>query len=400
MEFRDNAAITAFRDEVRAFIEHDLTDDERSFEGMGVPGDEALERVYSVRKKLAARGWSAPAWPKEYGGMGATYRQQAVFNEELSYHRVPGPDFIGINYVGPTLMLYGSDEQKKRFLPAILSGEEKWCQGYSEPGSGSDLASLQTRAVVDGDDFVVNGQKIWTSGAHRADWIFLLTRTDPDAPKHRGISYLLADMRSPGITVRPLVNMAGSHEFNEVFFEDLRIPRNQLVGDMNRGWYVGMATMDFERSAIGGVAGNRRDLEDLVEMVRALPGKTPGHIRSEIADRQVEVDVTRMLSVRIIGIQESGGVPNYEASVAKLFTSELNQRMARTAVKALGLSGQAPARRSKRSGSRRTCAPCPRRSPAAPARSSATSWPHAAWGCRGASARYRRAQRTTGTAVG
>jgi alkylation response protein AidB-like acyl-CoA dehydrogenase len=274
--------------------------------------------------------------------MGATYRQQAVFNEELSYHRVPGPDFIGINYVGPTLMLYGSDEQKKRFLPAILSGEEKWCQGYSEPGSGSDLASLQTRAVVDGDDFVVNGQKIWTSGAHRADWIFLLTRTDPDAPKHRGISYLLADMRSPGITVRPLVNMAGSHEFNEVFFEDLRIPRNQLVGDMNRGWYVGMATMDFERSAIGGVAGNRRDLEDLVGMVRALPGKTPGHIRSEIADRQVEVDVTRMLSVRIIGIQESGGVPNYEASVAKLFTSELNQRMARTAVKALGLSGQAP----------------------------------------------------------
>jgi alkylation response protein AidB-like acyl-CoA dehydrogenase len=332
----------AFRDEVRAFIEHDLSEDERSFEGMGIPGDEALERVYSVRRKLAARGWSAPAWPREYGGMGATYRQQAVFNEELSYHRVPGPDFIGINYVGPTLMLYGSDEQKRRFLPAILSGEEKWCQGYSEPGSGSDLASLQTRAVVDGDDFVVNGQKIWTSGAHRADWIFLLTRTDPDAPKHRGISYLLADMRSPGITVRPLVNMAGSHEFNEVFFEDLRIPRNQLVGDMNRGWYVGMATMDFERSAIGGVAGNRRDLEDLVEMVRALPGETPGHIRHEIADRRVEVDVTRMLSVRIIGIQESGGVPNYEASVAKLFTSELNQRMARTAVKALGLSGQAP----------------------------------------------------------
>ena len=342
MEFRDSPAITAFRDEVRSFIEHDLTDEERTSEGMGMPGDDALERVYAVRRKLAARGWSAPAWPKEYGGMGATYRQQAVFNEELSYHRVPGPDFIGINYVGPTLMLYGTDEQKKRYLPPILSGEEKWCQGYSEPGSGSDLASLQTRAVVDGDDFVVNGQKIWTSGAHRADWIFLLTRTDPDAPKHRGISYLLADMRSPGITVRPLVNMAGSHEFNEVFFEDLRVPRSQLVGDMNRGWYVGMATMDFERSAIGGVAGNRRDLEDLVDMVKALPSGTPGHVRNEIADRQVEVDVTRMLSLRIIGIQESGGVPNYEASAAKLFTSELNQRMARTAVKALGLAGQAP----------------------------------------------------------
>ncbi len=342
MDFRDTTEITEFRDEVRSFINNDLTAEERSTDAMGIANDEAMARVMSVRSKLARRGWSAPAWPKEYGGMGATFRQQAVFNEELSYNRVPGPDFIGINYVGPTLMLYGTDEQKKRFLPAILSGEEKWCQGYSEPGSGSDLASLQTRAVVDGDDFVVNGQKIWTSGAHRADWIFLLARTDPDAPKHRGISYLLADMRSPGITVRPLVNMAGSHEFNEVFFEDLRVPRSQLIGDMNRGWYVGMATMDFERSALGGNAANRRDLEDLVEVAKARPGGLDSQHRSELADRQVEVEVTRLLSLRIIGIQESGGVPNHEASIAKLFTSELSQRLARTAVRILGMDGQAP----------------------------------------------------------
>ncbi|MCA9829304.1 MAG: acyl-CoA dehydrogenase family protein [Dehalococcoidia bacterium] len=342
MEFRDNAAIASFRDEVRDWINNDLSAEEREFDDFGMSPDDSYQRVLAVRKKLSAKGWAAPAWPKEYGGMGASVRQQAVFNEELSYNRVPGPDFIGINYVGPTLMLYGTPEQKSRFLPKILSGDEKWCQGYSEPGSGSDLASLQTRAVLDGDEFVVNGQKIWTSGAHRADWIFLLVRTDPDAPKHRGISYLLADMKSPGIQVRPLVNMAGSHEFNEVFFEDLRIPRDQLVGEMNRGWYVGMATMDFERSAIGGVAGNRRDLEDIVDEVKARGQAVTPAARMEVADRRVEVDVTRMLSQRIISIQESGNVPNYEASIAKLFTSELNQRMARTAMHVLGLDGQAP----------------------------------------------------------
>ena len=308
MEFREKPAIAAFREEVRSWIKNDLNEDERSIEAPGLTPDESYKRILAVRKKLSAKGWAAPAWPKEFGGMGATFRQQAVFNEELSYHRVPGPDFIGINYVGPTLMLYGTDEQKQRFLPAILAGDEKWCQGYSEPGSGSDLASLQTRAVVDGDDFVVNGQKIWTSGAHRADWIFMLTRTDPDAPKHRGISYLLADMRSPGITVRPLVNMAGSHEFNEVFFEDLRIPRAQIVGEMNRGWYVGMATMDFERSAIGGVAGNRRDLEDLVDEVKARLGGVSGSNRGEVADRRIEIEVTRLLSLRILSMQEAGKV--------------------------------------------------------------------------------------------
>jgi len=341
MEFRDSPQIAAFREEVRAFIDT-LPPEEKGIDGFGSGSDDTYERVLAVRKKLAAKGWSAPAWPNQYGGMGATVRQQAVFNEELSYHRVPGPDFIGINYVGPTLMLYGNDEQKSRFLPRILSGEDKWCQGYSEPGSGSDLASLQTRAVLDGDEFIVNGQKIWTSGAHRADWIFMLVRTDPDAPKHRGISYLLADMKSPGITVRPLVNMAGSHEFNEVFFEDLRVPRDQLVGELNRGWYVGMATMDFERSAIGGVAGIRRDLEDLVEELKSRPADIRRKYRTEVADRRVEVEVTRMLSMRILSIQENGGVPNYEASIAKMFTSELNQRMARTAMKALGMDGIAP----------------------------------------------------------
>jgi alkylation response protein AidB-like acyl-CoA dehydrogenase len=341
VDFRDRAETEAFREEVRDWIFNDLTAEERGAYQAGeeISDEETARRVQSVRDKMAARGWAAPAWPKEYGGMAATVRQQAVFNEELGYHRVPGPDFIGINYVGPTLMLYGTPEQKDRFLRPILDGKEKWCQGYSEPGAGSDLASLQTRAVIDGDDFVVNGQKIWTSGAHRADWIFMLVRTDPDAPKHRGISYLLADMKSPGITVRPLINMANGHEFNEVFFEDLRVPRSQLVGEMNRGWYVGMATLDFERSAIGSVAGTRRDLEDLAGMLRGTTvSKTA---RLELADRVLESEVIRNFSLRIIWMQEQQLVPNYEASMAKLFTTELNQRIARTGMKVLGMSGLA-----------------------------------------------------------
>ncbi|GAB4326072.1 MAG: acyl-CoA dehydrogenase family protein [Dehalococcoidia bacterium] len=341
MDFRDSPETAAFRSEVRDFIFNDLTDDERGA-GLtfGLGDEERMERVRSVRQKLAARGWIAPAWPKEYGGMGAPVRQQAVFNEELAYHRVPGPDFIGINYVGPTLMLFGTEEQKQRFIPRILSGEESWCQGYSEPGAGSDLASLQTRAVIDGDNFVVNGQKIWTSGAHRADWIFMLVRTDPDAPKHRGISYLLVDMKTPGIEVRPLVNMAGTHEFNEVFFQDVVVPKSQLVGELNRGWYVGMSTLDFERSAIGSVASTRRDLEELTEALAASTTPVARTGRLELADRVIESNVVRMLSMRIISMQEAGLVPNHEASMNKLFTTELNQRIARTGLKLLGMGGQ------------------------------------------------------------
>jgi alkylation response protein AidB-like acyl-CoA dehydrogenase len=339
MEFRDSPETEAFRQQVRAWI-NSLEPGERNLPAGPEAAASNMAAIASVRRKLAERGWAAPAWPAEYGGMGATVRQQAVFNEELAYHGVPGPDFIAINYVGPTLMLYGTPEQKHRFLPPILRGEEIWCQGYSEPGAGSDLASLQTRAEVRGDDFLINGQKIWTSNAHRADWMFCLVRTDPAAPKHRGISYLLIDMRSPGIEVRPLVNMAGSHEFNEVFFSDVVVPRQNLVGELNRGWYVGMATLDFERSAIGLVASIRRDLEGLVEAFKSTGLPISPQVRAELADRFIETEVIRTVSHRIIFMQEHQLVPNYEASMAKVFTTELNQRIARTGARLLGLSGQ------------------------------------------------------------
>ena len=222
----------------------------------------------------------------------------------------------------------------------------QWCQGFSEPGSGSDLASLQTRAVKDGDDYVINGQKIWTSGAQYAHWMFMLARTDPDAPKHKGISYFLVDMKSPGVEVRPLTNLANQNMFNEVFFEDVRVPAKNIVGEVNRGWYVGTTTLDFERSSIGSAVGIRLQLDRLVKYAKeneAAGISRTGYmssIKSELADRYIEANVSRMMSYRVVTMQAKGLIPNHEASMTKLFSSELNQRISRTGMKVLGLYGQ------------------------------------------------------------
>ncbi|MBK7329947.1 MAG: acyl-CoA dehydrogenase family protein [Dehalococcoidia bacterium] len=191
------------------------------------------------RTAVGKQGWTAPHWPKEYGGAGMSVIEQFVYSEEMAMARAPQTGGSGVQMLGPVLIRYGTEEQQREHLPRITSGEVQWCQGYSEPGSGSDLASLQTRAIRDGDDYVVNGQKIWTSGAHRADWMFLLARTDPNAPKHRGISMLLMDMKSPGISVQPLITLAGDHVFNQEFFDNVRVPAKNIVGEENRGWYVG-----------------------------------------------------------------------------------------------------------------------------------------------------------------
>jgi len=237
------------------------------FEWDGAAGDIARENFEFQRqfnKQLAKKGWIAPAWPKQYGGLGASHIEQMIFSEELAYRRAPnGQRVFSVGMIGPTLIVHGSEEQKAEHLPRITSGESAWCQGYSEPGAGSDLAALQTRAEHDGDDYVINGQKIWTTGAHVSDWMFMVARTDPEAPKHKGISFLLVDMKSPGITVRPLINLADRHEFNEVFLEDVRVPRRNLVGAENNGWYVAMTLLDFERSSVGVSASGRRTLEEI-----------------------------------------------------------------------------------------------------------------------------------------
>jgi alkylation response protein AidB-like acyl-CoA dehydrogenase len=268
--------------------------------------------------------------------------QQFVLNEELALNRVPRPMhlIIGLGMAGPTIIVHGSDEQAQRFLPAIARDEMVWCQGFSEPGAGSDLASLQTRAVQDGDDFVINGQKIWTSYAHRADWCILLARTDPDAPKHRGISYFLVDLHSPGITIRPLVSMPGSHTFNEVFFDNVRVPRTNLVGEINRGWYAATTTLDFERSGIRMVMPAVRMLDDILDFARAQGGRLPSPVRHRLAELKIEVETGRLLSYRVAWLQSSGLVPNYQASIAKLYGTELQQRLANAGLHLLNAAGQ------------------------------------------------------------
>ena len=353
MDFNDNASQAEWRKEVATFLAA-----EKPKSDPDATPQEMMERGRSMMKewrgKLSAKGWVAPAWPKEYGGAGLGVMEQFIMNEEFAEARAMNVGGMGTSMIGPTIIIHGNDEQKQEHLGAILRGEVQWCQGYSEPGSGSDLASLQTRAVRDGDDFVINGQKIWTSGAHNADRMFMLARTDPDAPKHRGITYFLMDMKSPGVTVRPLINLAGGHMFNEVFFEDVRVPARNVLGEINRGWYIGTTTLDFERSSIGNAVGQRQTLEYYMKFWKenqgtAATGSASTKAKDEFADRWIEAAVAKMLSYVVITIQKNGRVPNHEASIAKLFNTELSQRIARTAMKMTGtngllLGGKAPMR--------------------------------------------------------
>ncbi|HEY8490107.1 MAG TPA: acyl-CoA dehydrogenase family protein [Dehalococcoidia bacterium] len=349
MEFRDTPEEARFRAEVRSFISAHLPTGQPlpEFSPYEEPTtEEARDFLRRWRQALAQKGWIAPHWPKEYGGAGMSVTEQFIFNEELAEARAPQVGGMGVQMIGPILILYGTEQQKREHLPKITSGEVQWCQGYSEPGAGSDLAGLQTRAVRDGDDYVINGQKIWTSGAHRADWMFMLARTDPEAPKHRGISMFLVDMKTPGITVQPLVTMAGDHVFNQEYFDNVRVPKENLVGEENRGWYIGAALLDFERSNIGASIGMKHTVRDLVQYVHeAKAGRQPlsAHnyeaARLELADRMVEAEVAKLISYRVISIQKRGGIPNYEASMNKLYRSEAGQRVARTGMKLLGLYG-------------------------------------------------------------
>ncbi|MFN0096000.1 MAG: acyl-CoA dehydrogenase family protein, partial [Dehalococcoidia bacterium] len=307
------------------------------------PGDHATnEADRAYEKRLAKNGWLTMAWPKEFGGLAASHLEQLIFREESAYAGAPGGGGQGISMVGPCLMVHGSEKQKLEHLPKIASSEVHWGQGFSEPGSGSDLASLQTRAVRDGDDFVINGQKIWTSGAHHADWFHVLTRTNPDAPKHRGISYFLVDAKTPGITVRPLINMLGDHEFNEVFFEDVRVPAENMMGEENRGWYVATTLLDFERSGVTWSASGRRQIEQLVRYGKEAKGRhgrlvDDPVVRNGLADLRIGTEAARFLSYRVVWMQSQGRVPNHEASMSKAFGSELGQKFANFGMKMIGM---------------------------------------------------------------
>ncbi|MDA0352535.1 MAG: acyl-CoA dehydrogenase family protein [Chloroflexi bacterium] len=349
VDFTDSPAEATFRAEVQAFLDEtkplraDGKDPGAFFGPKSVDADKMAD-YEAWRGALAAKHWVAPHWPKEAGGAGLSSREQAVLNEEFSKAGVSNVGGFGTMMIGPTLLVHGSDEQKAEHLPKIMNGEIAWCQGWSEPGAGSDLASLQTRAIRDGDEYVVNGQKIWTSGAHHADWMYMLARSDPDAPKHRGISFLMFPMADPGVTVRPLTQMTGHSDFNEVFFEDVHVPVANRVGEENRGWYVGMTLTDFERSGIGTSIGTHKSLRELLDRAKALPPEQSqldkGEVRLGFADRTIDAEVSLLFSYHMMSMQAANRVPNYEASMAKMFGSEMNQRIARLHMKVYGLHAQ------------------------------------------------------------
>lgn len=343
MNLRFTKEEDAFRMEVRSFIHKEMPPaiaEAMTIQEGSVP--EIWGQVRALRKKLATKGWIGMSWPKEYGGMGESLVKQAIFKEEMAYWRCPGIDPQAYQ-LGPAIIIHGSEEQKKKFLGATLRAELTWCQGFSEPNAGSDLASLSTRAVKDGDDYLITGQKIWTSYAHVADYIHLLARTDPDAPKHRGISYFLFPTNLKGITIKPIKQMDNGHGFNEVYFENVRVPKSAMFGELNRGWYVATTTLDFERSNIAGSAGVRRSLDDLIQFCKtdAVGKRVLANpvMRNKAADMAVKIEVARMMAYKVLSLQSQGKVPTMEASVAKLFSSDLSADVMAFAMELFGMLG-------------------------------------------------------------
>lgn len=364
MNWADTPEEAAFREEVRAFI-HDRFppeyvpdhEAEHSLEPEDVLGyNWPVDRVSGdqVRREaaqrwataLAERGWIAPQWPAEYGGAGLSALQEFILQEEMMRAGVPTVNGIGAFLLGPTLLQHGTERQKAEHLPVIARGETTWAQGFSEPGSGSDLASLRTRAVRDGDDYVVDGQKVWTSLGQYADWLFVLVRTDPDADKpHRGITFLLVDAMTPGVTIRPIEDIRGDTPFCEIFFEGARVPAANRVGEENRGWYVAMTALSFERAGIGATIKYEQALARLIEYTRSEQARRYlrddlGALRHEIAQRYTEIRMLYNLARYTVSRQATGEVPGYEASVNQLFSAELHQRLARTGAKVFGRFGQ------------------------------------------------------------
>jgi alkylation response protein AidB-like acyl-CoA dehydrogenase len=330
MELTYSKEDEAFRKEVRNWLKQNLPKKDKSISDLPPHDPERIKRGKEWQRKLHDAGYVAMSWPKEYGGQDADAMRQTIVNEEMVLARAPGlVGASGLTMLGPTLIQCGSEEQRRRYLSKILTAEEIWCQGYSEPGSGSDLASLRTRAELVGDEFIVNGQKVWTSGAQFSDWMFCLVRTDPDAPKHRGISYILIDMKTRGITVRPLVQMTGDAGFNEVFFEDVRVPRANLVGELNQGWMVANATLFHERNTLGSTTRTQLMMQNLIRLARSHKryGKAATEdplIRQKLADLLTRVEAMKYHSYRQLTDTIKGRSPGIGAMVNKLVGTELN----------------------------------------------------------------------------
>jgi len=344
MEFKFTPQQEAFRREVKQFLKENLPPDWDGFPGLEPQTEEELAFSKAFMLKEGERALAEPAWPKEYGGRGLSYIEQAICREEMAYQRAPDELLhIARDIVGPSILVLGNEEQKRKFLPPIAGGKLIFCQTFSEPDSGSDLASIQTQAVEAGNEFIINGQKVWISFAHRADYCWLLARTHPHAPKHRGLSLFIVPMDLPGISVRPLLNMAGEYSFSEVFFDGVRVPREYLVGEKNMGWLQSMTTLGFERSRVWVPAGAKRTLDELIDYVKEgkMSLKVNHHnIKQKLADRAIEIEVARLIAYRIVWMLTKGETPFTEASMMKILGDQVNSRVVQTGLEILGLYGQ------------------------------------------------------------
>jgi alkylation response protein AidB-like acyl-CoA dehydrogenase len=335
--------LEAFRRELRQWLADNLPADLRPERAAQLPESERVLRLRAWQAKLAAARWVGITWPVEYGGRGASIPEQIAYTEEMA--RADAPEVIGslgIGIAGPPLMAYGTEEQKRRFVPRILTAEDLWCFGFSEPGAGSDLASLRTLAIAAGDHFIVNGQKVWTTLAHHADWCMLLCRTDPESKRRQGISCLLVDMKSPGITVRPLRQMGGQAEFNEMFFEDVRVPRTHLLGELHNGWQIATAALQNERGILYVVEMQillTKARDHLMRLARQQGAARNPLNRQALADVYLGVETFRHTCQRTLDKLLRMGMPGPEASIIKLHWTELTQAMPRVGMSILGIQG-------------------------------------------------------------
>jgi alkylation response protein AidB-like acyl-CoA dehydrogenase len=345
-EFTEDEAI--FRQQVRQWLEQEIPQRWSELDpGIWEETEESWVLSREFQRKLGHKGWLAPAYPREYGGLELSHMKRLILAEELAYNRAPLSIEVEVtvNWVGPSLMLFGTEKQKKDYVTGIANGDLIFCLGYSEPNAGSDLASLQTRAVEVRDEYVVSGQKTWCSYGHLADYCWLAARTNPDASRHEGISIFVVDMKTPGITIRPLINILNHHSFNEVFFDDVHIPKENLVGQKDNGWYQLMVALDFERSSVGYAAANQRTIEELMEYAKETtrsgePLANDPLIRNELAQLAVENEVARMMAYRIAWMFGKGLHPSYEASMSMVFTSEVMRHIADVGMRLLGHYGE------------------------------------------------------------
>ncbi|MEU5914984.1 acyl-CoA dehydrogenase family protein [Streptomyces sp. NPDC047141] len=335
--------VEEFRREVRGWLSANLTGEFAALRGRGGPGreHEAHAERLAWERHMAAAGWTCVGWPEEYGGRGATLEQQVAFHEEYALADAPARvSHIGEQLLGPTLIAFGTPEQRARFLPGIVTVTEQWCQGYSEPDAGSDLANVRTRAERDGDDWVVTGQKVWTSLAHEADWCFVVARTEPGSTRHHGLSYLLVPLDQPGVEIRPIVQLTGTSEFNEVFFDGARTHASHVVGAPGDGWRVAMATLGFERgvSTLGQQVGFRRELEAVVALARRNGAAADPLVRDRIARAWIGLETIRFNALRMLD-GAAAGAPGPEASIGKIFWATWHRELGELAMDVCGAAG-------------------------------------------------------------